>query len=107
MPDADKGKIAQDRDNIRAECGEEGTIAEHRGDDHAQAMKHPPPAPLVVKQPVEQTGDGPGLLFGHELQHAAAQRYQCVVPKVVSVASEYAFEQQMNLQRLQILVRGE
>jgi hypothetical protein len=55
-----------------------------------------------MKKPIEQTGDGPGLLLGDKLHDSSTQRGEGIITEVVTILAVDPLQQELDLQSLKL-----
>ena len=85
---------------------EEAGIPEHRADVDGDPVEESFPGPAIVQHPILQPADGGDLLLPHDVGDPPPHRRLRVVAEVVAVETEHRLEQQVELQRLDVLGLG-
>ena len=101
-PDARERIGAQERHDLLAERAVERRVAEHRRDVDREVEQQALHHARVVQQPLEQAGDRLSALGVDAPPDPTPQRRTRVLPEVEAVLPVDAFEQQLELERLEI-----
>jgi hypothetical protein len=101
-PDARERIRAEQRHDVVAKRDVERRVAEHRGDVDGKVEQQPLHHVGVMKDALDQRGDGLEPLGQHAAPHPSLERRRRVLAKVESVLAVDGLEKQLELERLEI-----